>query len=602
MKNNKLSTENQEYYDFNSVVDLVSNKLGYKIRSQQTSHTGDDHRQYIKILSIINSLNKYLFFEVYSNNNFLNPGEGIYQKEGANLNIKTKLSIPKEQIDYVLETGRRFCDKEQSKYPNIFIYKAQFGTNLAPVVTRFNKNEAIKIERTINISDFEGWIKNNTLTKEQAFLVMLGINPEYYQSLLSYERQELERRKLLLDDDSSFQLNLINDFIDNFKSINWSNDWEQLIGRLYQEAVILHPTFQSRCHKFMTYIKDSGLLTSDHFDKYLDYTLYRPDYDQYFDRSDLSEEEIIFLVKGLDPVNAYKYISFSDIVSQNEGYYKALDSEEDIFFFKCYSNFLEENFIFIFRYKEELMQMQCDGSLKNSVSNLYNKGVIFSAFFMDYLKVKNTLPEYEDNTALYKELLLYSSMRFWSLEDIYNLVQGISLLNKKQLFYFCNEQSANEYRISKIGEHQRYIAVLNIDGEFHEIEDLIQRCCDTVDGGYLPREVLKWLIDYTLIIPPALLVKLVFKNDSKEIQEVINDNENLVKTLSFVGEERFKKIKGRLDIKLSRNAAIEHFYKEEYESRNYSLIGTCKDAVMLKTQYTSAMEKYEFDDHWSEKK
>jgi hypothetical protein len=23
---------------------------------------------------------------------------------------------------------------------------------------------------------------------------------------------------------------------------------------------------------------------------------------------------------------------------------------------------------------------------------------------------------------------------------------------------------------------------------------------------------------------------------------------------------------------------------------------------MLKTQYTSAMEKYEFDDHWSEKK
>jgi hypothetical protein len=510
----RKTIKKSEFYSLKEALNLIGKKIfgdDWLFESSLNKLNPQDQAWSIKTFRTTEELIRNNFFEVRKlSGDMHSPSEQIiFVNEGK---INDELKITKPQLDYTLKTGKRFCDQRQEKFPKPLIYRAPFRRDVEEVEAKFNKQEAGKIKDQIRIKDFGYWFKRNELDKEGVCLVLLGINPDYYNFLSSEEKSAIGRSSLFLDDGSVFQLVHIGDFLENFKHIIWQNDWDELIKNLYIKSPILNPTFANRCSKFIDYIKANDLLPK-HFDKYLNDELYRPNYDEFFTKEkELEHEDAAFLAMGLEPKYAKQYQDYSDIIgADKDRRYSALVDDEKVFFYKSYWNFLDANFIFIGRKDSIIARSVYDGNLEKFISDLHNKGFLLNEHLAKYLTKKKKFPAYDQDSELYHLISFLSKMRYWSLEDIYGLIMEKNPLDGEQIIFPLGRQCSDGFNVYQSHDKKTYSVLLKSQ-KFCDIRK-IDQFYPKEGEGYKPQDVLEWLMLETRVGMPDLLIDLTFKKN-----------------------------------------------------------------------------------------
>jgi hypothetical protein len=109
-----------EFYVLKEVLNLIGKKTcgGDFLFERHLGIIREKHGYYVKTLEIADLLIRNLFFETKKDDGkVFKQGEDLFLiKDGKTV---SNFKIPKEQFDYVLETGKRFCDKKQSDQPNL---------------------------------------------------------------------------------------------------------------------------------------------------------------------------------------------------------------------------------------------------------------------------------------------------------------------------------------------------------------------------------------------------------------------------------------------------------------------------------------------------
>jgi len=551
-KSKTVKTKESKFYSLKESLNLIGKKIfgdDFLFENSVNKIESEQKVRCIKTLRTIDELIKNSFFDIQkSDGKNLLPNEEITFIKNNQINKEFKIS--KQQLSYTLKTGKRYRDQTKERFIRPIIYNAPFQYNIREVETSFNQKERKEIKNQIRIGDFGSWIKNNNLEKQEVYLVMLGINPHYYNSLSYEEKQAVGNEKLLLDD-NNFQIHLIEEFIKDFKSIEWNNDWEELIKNLYLKSPILNPTFANRCKRFIAYLDKNKLLPDD-FDKYLNDNLYRPNYDECFKKEKkLNDEEAAFVVMGLNPSYAQQYLEYSDIIGADpDRKFSTLGDDEKIFFYKSYQNFLDENSIFIGSKNSITANCEYKDDLWKFITDLYNKGFLFDNQLLGYIESKKKTLEYDIELPLYKTLYFFSKMQYWTLKDLESFIKGQNPLNDKKIIFPLGSECANGWYIytDKDGGYKILLRT-NDHCNIKKIDQFYPK-----EGeGYKPKDIIKWLLQYSYITLPNLLIDLVFVEDEiskSELEEIIGNNDDKKPNEEDLNKTIYK-------ISLSRNGRDE---------------------------------------------
>ncbi len=160
-------------------------------------------------------------------------------------------------------------------------------------------------------------------------------------------------------------------------------------------------------------------------------------------------------------------------------------------------------------------------------------------------------------------------MKIWDLKDAFDFAIGKNPLNDKQLIFFLGKEKSNEHYFFQLDNDKSCRVVLKTDGEFYPIEPLLEKFGLRENGRYSPKELLKWLIKFTYITPPKLLLDLVFKDEEKELE---NLREILANTDSRPTQEVLNKATYKLILTTRNNQTVFLIIKNFREGGDEELV------------------------------
>lgn len=435
MKNNNKQT----FINLEEVFNIIGKKTfgeswSWRINFEPQNRKGNCG--WHTVAKIVNVLIEESFFDVYVDGYLNTSHEEIYLFENYGNSVSSKIKIPEEQFKYVVNKKSRYCDSLESKYPKIILYRAVFESNSILVKKSFNAYDVTEIKEQINIQGFDYYLKQDNLKEDYIYLVMLGINPEYYSSLSDEEKSYLSAKNIfpVFKDSQEQNMEIIN-FVRKIKecnSIKWQNNWQDFIKKLYENGFFISDEFSDNCTNFINHIKNKGLIPNN-FDHYLDnnFELFKANYDEYIKKeSELSQEDVGYLAMGLNPAYIKRYIECSRIISDDDNSsYSALGDADNIFFYKSYSRFLANlrlHLMSINYFRGLIYDISYEGNFIDFINKLYNEGFILSNHLNKYLREQQISLKLSKDSWVYKYLkYLCYDKQFWSLEEAFEiLVQG----------------------------------------------------------------------------------------------------------------------------------------------------------------------------------
>lgn len=490
------------------------------------------YQQHLDIAHIFQSLIEKGFFDIYKTD-----GTKILENEKIILfedeNTLSKFTIPQEQFDYVLKTGGRYKDSLSTKFPRVLVQTIVFRAG-TPFDKVFNTQKTHEIKNLLEIKDFDHWLNKKDLKEDHVYLVMLGVNPEYYRDFLSEdEKLEVCSRKLMSSfKKSGSQYYELNVFINNIKTtseVAWKGNWKKLIDGLYRKGLFFDSNFSINCSNFLAYLKEKNHLPT-YFDKFLNHKIFRPNFDRFLKiEKKLNQQDVTCLAMGLEPHYAALYAHYRAKVTQANGLYSALEKDKKIFFYKSYDAFVQSNSINFLRHFNSIFDIKYNRNLFEFFRDLTNLGFVFDRNLTLWLYSKNkNFSGFPQNSRTYRTLLLFGEMQYWSLRDFSKIIAGVNPLNNRTIMSFLGEESVNKlYFFPKDKDEQSYMAFLKASNEYHDIEPLLIKTGLKREHGYNPKELIKWIVKHTYVAVPEEILKFVFKDDRElnEIKGIISQNE-----------------------------------------------------------------------------